>query len=332
MGRVAVLYNEPAEGAGPAETDVLVQVDAVCAALSPAWDVVRVGVSLDLAVLDVALDRLRPDVVFNLVEALGGSDRLATLVPLLLDARRITYTGVGSAAQLAVADKVTAKAWLREAGLPTPNWYLAESEPAGVFPGSGCYIVKACHEHASLGMDDGAVVCASGAEDLAVEIARRSDCFGTPFFAERFVAGREFNLALLQDGADVLVLPAAEIDFSAFERGKPRIVGWDAKWSPASFEYQCTPRRFDFPAQDVPLLERLRSLAKQAWSLFGLRGYARVDFRVDPCGDPWILEVNFNPCLSPDAGFAAALDVAGISFREGIARIVAAAATDGSPR
>ena len=55
---------------------------------------------------------------------------------------------------------------------------------------------------------------------------------------------------------------------------------------------------------------------------FDLHGYARVDFRVDGEGRPWILEVNANPCLSPDAGFAAALARADIPFHDAVARIL----------
>ena len=65
-----------------------------------------------------------------------------------------------------------------------------------------------------------------------------------------------------------------------------------------------------------------RRLALECWRLFGLRGWARVDFRVDAAGQPWILEVNANPCLSPDAGFAAALARSSISFDEAIRRIL----------
>ena len=113
-----------------------------------------------------------------------------------------------------------------------------------------------------------------------------------------------------------------EIDFSAFPPDKPRIVGHAAKWREDSFEFHHTPRRFDFPAEDEELLDRLRGLARSCWELFRLRGYARVDFRVDGDGQPWILEINTNPCLSPDAGFAAALERAGIAYDEAIRRIV----------
>ena len=117
-------------------------------------------------------------------------------------------------------------------------------------------------------------------------------------------------------------LPPAEIDFAAFPDDKPHIVGYRAKWDADSFEYHHTPRRFDFPANDRPLLDRLSQLAIQCWREFGLRGYARVDFRVDEAGRPWILEINANPCLSPDAGFAAAVEQAGIGYDQAIERIV----------
>ena len=91
-----------------------------------------------------------------------------------------------------------------------------------------------------------------------------------------------------------------------------------------SFEYKNTPRRFDFPAYRSPLLEEIRALAKKCWKLFSLSGWARVDFSAWRRGEgrPWILEINANPCLSPDAGFAAALDRAGIPFDEALQRIV----------
>ena len=143
-----------------------------------------------------------------------------------------------------------------------------------------------------------------------------------PCFAERYVEGREFNLSVLAGPEGPEVLPPAEIDFSAFPPGEPRIVGNRAKWDAGSFVFQNTPHLFEFPPSDQPLLERLSRLAREAWHLFRLGGYARVDFRVDEAGEPWILEINANPCLSPDAGFAAALIQASIPFPQAIARIL----------
>src|SRR5208282_3020872 len=92
-----------------------------------------------------------------------------------------------------------------------------------------------------------------------------------------------------------------------------------------SFEYANTPRRFEFPAEDEPLLQVLTSMSRKCWQEFELRGYARVDFRVDNAGRPWVLEINTNPCISPDAGFMAAAVRAGLSIEEVVRRIIAEA-------
>ena len=115
--------------------------------------------------------------------------------------------------------------------------------------------------------------------------------------------------------------PPAE-SFDAYPRGKVRR-GYRSKWEEGSFEFNHTPRSFEFPETDAPLLARLKELALKCWRLFDLRGYARVDFRVNREGRPWILEVNANPCLSPDAGFHATTLQAGLNFTEVLRRIIA---------
>ncbi len=324
---VAILYNAVSADAGPDEQDVLVQVDAVRSALLRLTHrVTTVPCTLDLAALKSRLVEARPDVVVNLVEALAGADRLGALPPLVLEALGIACTGSTGAAFLVTTDKPLAKRWLSRAGLPTPGWVTLQDASGGAaFPGT--YIVKACAEHASLGLEADSIVTARDAGSLRDMIAARSRDSGRSCFAEEFVPGREFNLSLLAGGDDAVpeVLPPAEIDLSALPADAPRIVGYRAKWDPQSAEYQATPRRFDLPASDAPLLDEMRRLSRACWNLFGLRGYARVDFRVDAAGRPWILEVNVNPCLSPDAGFAAALERAGIPYGEGVRRIIAAA-------
>jgi D-alanine-D-alanine ligase len=120
------------------------------------------------------------------------------------------------------------------------------------------------------------------------------------------------------------------MDFSTFPNGKPHIIGHRAKWHETSFEYHHTPRSFRFPEKDRPLIEHMKRLALICRRLFGLRGYVRIDFRVDDAGQPWILEINTNPCLSPDAGFAAAVQEAGMEYDDAIGRIVQSALKDGN--
>jgi D-alanine-D-alanine ligase len=174
-------------------------------------------------------------------------------------------------------------------------------------------------------LGDAAVVAATTLYEIVPLVRQRKALTGKPFFAERYIEGREFNLSLLGVGASPEVLPPAEIDFSTFPAEKPRIVGFDAKWLDSSFEFQNTPRHFEFPIADAALLRRLNDLAVACWRLFALRGYARVDFRVDESGQPWILEINTNPCIAPASGFAAALEQSGRAYAAGLQQIIEAA-------
>jgi D-alanine-D-alanine ligase len=327
---ILILHQEVSDELSPqivaAEEDVLVQVHAVRQALQTLGHTVSaLSCTLNLKALH---DRLRehvPDLVFNLVESLGGHDVLGCLVPSLLDALKIAYTGTPAHGLFLLADKLIMKQWLRAHGLPVPDWWSPRSEP-NVALEPGTYLIKTVSQHASFGIEDHSVLDVTDTEALPEAVAATAARLGHECFAERYIEGREFNLSLLAssstDGRTVDVLPPAEIVFDQFPPHQPRIVGYRAKWEEGSLEYQRTPRRFCFPPEDRQLLERLQSLARRCWQIFGMGGYGRVDFRVDTNGNPWILEVNANPCLSPDAGFAAALKEARITFEDAIARIV----------
>jgi D-alanine-D-alanine ligase len=311
------------------DQDVLVQVEAVsCALIKLGHETASVACTLNLAAMLNQVCAIRPDLIFNLVESLGGSDSLVYLPHAVLDAAGISYTGNRTDSHFLTAHKVLGKERLQFAGLPTPAWIdgINDHQPSLPAPlpkgeGSNKWIIKGVWDQASRDLDEEAIVAGS-LEQVREALDARIRRTGRASFAERFIEGREFNLGLPTGPEGVEVLPPAEIDFSAFPSEKPRIVGHRAKWDEDSFEYKNTPRTFDFREADRSLLTELRSLAKKCWSLFSLRGWARVDFRVDAEGRPWILEINTNPCLSPDAGFAAALDRAGIPFEEAIRRIV----------
>jgi D-alanine-D-alanine ligase len=219
--------------------------------------------------------------------------------------------------------KPATKRLLALGGVRTPAWMTAEAVLAGPPRFPPPWIVKNAWEHASIGLDDASV--AADADALRRAIERRAAAERLEdLFLEEFVDGREFNLSVLgRRAAEPEVLPAAEIRFVEFPAGKPRMVGYRAKWDEGSPEYGRTPRTFEFPPEDAALLAELAAISRRCWSLFGLRGHARVDFRVDARGVPWVLEVNANPCISPDAGFAAAAARAGLSMRDTVARIVA---------
>ncbi len=140
--------------------------------------------------------------------------------------------------------------------------------------------------------------------------------------AETFLPGRELNVSLLAGEAGVEVLPIAEILYQDFPEGMSRVLGYEAKWDEGSFACTHTVRHFPDDPADEGLLARAREISRAAWKIFGLKGYARVDLRLDAAGEPHILEVNANPCLAADAGFMAAAERAGLSAKDVVERIL----------
>ena len=98
------------------------------------------------------------------------------------------------------------------------------------------------------------------------------------------------------------MLPIAEILFEGLEANAPKIVDFDAKWTPDSAAYIGTPRRFGLERNEPELAKKLKQFALASWNLFGLNGYARFDFRVDPTGKPFVIDVNPNPYLASRCG------------------------------
>ena len=271
-------------------------------------------VALDLALVE-RLPSRRPLVIFNLVDAIDGDGRLAPRVPARLDALGTTYTGCTTRALLATLSKVGTKLRLANAGLPTPEW---SADGTGLDP-EVRVIVKAVWEHGSLGLDETSVMrCA----DARKAIPARTLCLQTEHFAEAYVEGREFHLSLLERMWGVEVLPIVELLFEGVETCEPKIYGFDGKWTPDSAAYIGTARRFGLEQDEPELATTLKQFALACWTLFGFRGYARVDFRVDPTRTPFIIDVNPNPYLSRDAEDAAAAAQAGLSYQDLIASIV----------
>jgi D-alanine-D-alanine ligase len=342
--RIVILHQAITDQDTIEDRDVLVQVETVSQALRQlGHKTFALPCTLNLESMLCQIRALQPELVFNLVESLGGCDSLVYLSHAVLDSAGIPYTGNRTESHFLTAHKLLAKEQLHYAGLPTAMWIeegarlvlghvsLIENDfqsmdndrclTVNENPTSAKWIIKGVWDQASRDLDEESVIVGTR-EEVSEALRERIRRTHRPSFAEQFIEGREFNVSLLTGATGVEVLPPAEIDFSAFPPEKPRIVGHRAKWQEDSFEYQNTPRTFDFPDSDGPLLEELKSLAKQCWSLFSLHGWVRVDFRVDADGQPWILEINTNPCLSPDAGFAAALARAGIPFENAIRRIV----------
>jgi D-alanine-D-alanine ligase len=319
---VLVLYEGPGAGARPDELDTLVQVRQVTEAIEELhWAASAAEVDLNLGRTLECLLRTRPHCIFNLVESLNGRGELIGVVPALLESTAIPFTGSGSDAINLSSQKILAKRWMRLHDVPTPDWLTAAEAADERREDDRTWIVKSLWEHASLGLDDGSVV--QGCVAARQRISQCTEQHGGTWFAEQYIDGREFNVSIIEQNGQPYLLPIAEMTFVDYPLGKPKIVGYPAKWDESAPEYAATRRQF--AVIDEAVREQLTVVSRRCWALFGLRGYARVDIRLDGENIPWVLEVNANPCLSRDAGFAAAAAEAGFRYNQVVDMVLQAA-------
>jgi D-alanine-D-alanine ligase len=327
--RIVVIYNTDydAEESVTANTPDATSVRASAKAIANA--LVEGGYEIELIGLHGVevygvLERIaanKPDLLFNLCESMDGEPQNEPTFAGLLDLLRIPYSGANLLALASCLYKFRTKEILTAHGVPTPPYRVIEADAQLQDPALDkleypCF-VKLVHEDASLGITE-ANVCAS-ADELRVRARELMDEFKQGVLVERFIEGREINVTLFGYRDTVEVLPLHEISFDAMPAGRPRIVSYAAKWDESHVDYAGTkPVPLDASREQNA---RIEQVARAAFAAMDLRDYGRVDMRLDASGTPWVIDVNPNPDISPDAGVARAAAAAGMNYPQMVSRI-----------
>lgn len=290
------------------ELDTITQVNEVSICLNQLGYQVQKAPCSSVSHIEEAINRIKPDVVFNMVESLYGSDKNMYLAPALLDALHVPYTGNSAESIFLSSDKNLVKQRLKQHGIKVPETAKSDSDEL--------FIVKSTTEHASFGIDSNSVVKGFAAAEKLIR--HKKNIYGGEWLAETYIEGREINVAIIGNSktGKILVLPPAEIIFQDFETTTPKIVDYAAKWDEDSFAYHNTPRQFISDSSEFI------AIAKQCFLSLNLNGYARVDFRQNNAGDIYVIDINPNPCLSLDAGFIAAAEQFGLRQQDIIKQLI----------
>lgn len=250
-----------------------------------------------VAVSSAQFDIRSTDVVFLALHGGAGEDGR---IQAMLDLAGMTYTGSNHIASAAAMDKDLAKRLFRSAGVPTADWLMAPVDSATVHQTLGWpVVVKPSKQGSTVGLS---VVRA--AADLARAIASAST-FDDEVMVERFIAGREFTVGILEGEA----LPVGEILVPG------EVFDYQSK-------YQHGGAREVFPA-DLPAPETrvLQDHALRAHRALKLGAYSRIDFRRDADGRFWCLEANSLPGMTATSLLPQAAKAAGIDFPTLLERI-----------
>ncbi|HWJ43760.1 MAG TPA: ATP-grasp domain-containing protein [Gaiellaceae bacterium] len=321
--KIVLLHG--ADAAEPPEDPVLGQIEEALRTLD--HEVARVSVGPDVEAVIAALRSADPAIVFNLAESFDGKSALESNVAALLNLLGLRYTGSSPAGLLMAGDKSLTKQVLGFQSVPTPQF-------ATVFRGALDHvgdlkfplIVKPPQEDASLGITSKSVV--RDIKELFGTMDSLQREFQSPVMVEEFIEGREYYVGVLGN-VSPQARPVIELDFSAFPADRPRVASYEAKWGEGGTggtgetgaEFAGT--KSIFPTDLSPeLVKRMQDVAVEAFGALRLRDYGRVDLRVTPEGEVYVIEVNPNCYLEKSGEFARAAAEAGIPHEALVGRIL----------
>jgi len=278
------------------------------------------GLSDEIVAVRHALEEHLPHLAFNLLNQFRGVRLYESYVVSHLELLRCPYTGCNPRGLLLCGDKALTKKILRFHRIPTPGF--------GVIPrGHKVHVprrlrfplfVKAAAEESSIGIAQASVVSDESA--LRERVTFVHEKLRTAALVEEYVAGRELTVGVVGNQR-LQALPVWEMTFENLPEGSEPIATAKVKWDLA---YQKrvgirTGRARGLPEGVELGIERL---AKRAYRVLGLSGYARLDLRLSEEGRVSLLEVNPNPDLCADEDFAASAKAAGLEYPALLSRLM----------
>jgi len=320
--KVLILHSDIPPDATPDELDVLDEANYLASGLiESGFDVSLLPFKLNLDALKTQLSEINPDAVFNLVETIEADGRLIGIAPLLFDHLKLPYYGCSAETIMLTSNKIFTKKVLETSNIPTASYICLDNIDKAVIKPDIKYIFKSVWEHASVGLEDNCVRNIISKKEL-YDYLKKCKNEGKPMFAEEYIDGREFNVAMIGSYEDFEILPVSEIEFIDYPDDKPKIIDYKAKWIEDTFEYDHTIRTFEPYEKEKILCGKLQEISNACWIAFELNGYARIDFRVDKNGNPFVLEINANPCITEVSGFTSSAKQAGYDLKEVLKKIM----------
>lgn len=327
-GKVLICYNEPTryydnylgkdfsdskDNVDLSEREFLNQIALIKKSLLKKYmSVETLPINSDIKSAMKKILNYSPDMIFNFVESIEGNSNYESYVAGLFDLLGIPYTGNGSIALGNCLIKSRTKLILQSHGIRTPKHFVAS---ANELPDKNNFslkfpvILKLAREDASIGISEFSVV--QNFDSMKERLDYLFTTFNQEVLIEEYIDGRELNVAILGDQ----ILPISEILFDGLPDNLPKIITYEAKWSPESTYYKHTTPKCPALLDDA-LRQKIEKMARESFEALECRDYARVDIRLNQKNIPYVIEVNPNPDISPDTGFVRSAAAAGIGYEE----------------
>ena len=330
--RIAVVFDTAYDGWEDADfkNEVAAEVEepeyeVAEALMANGHDVLLLGVHDDLTHLIERVREYEPDLVFNCAEGFHGDASLDYVFPAVLEAEGFPYTGTPPLGLLATRSKAMSKKVLAHHGIRVPGFttYHLHDESHGAGDLGFPLIVKPLLEDASEGIALASVVHDS--EALAERVAYIHKSFEQAAIAEEFIDGRELYVSVVGNGEDLEILPLVELVFDKnLSQPHERIATKSAKWDLSYRKRRGIQNVFARPVA-ASAAAQIAEICRVAFRTLWLRDYARIDVRLTPDNEVWVIEVNANPFISFGHDTANAAEKKGMDYYAFVQRLVTVA-------
>lgn len=311
---------ESAEGIDLSEKEWKTEYDVVTGLRQLGHDVLAVGVRDDLLVIRTVVDDWRPHIAFNLLEEFSGVATYDQNVVSYLELLGVPYTGCNPRGLMLARDKALSKKILHYHRIAIPEFITVPVGRSVKRPKELGFplFVKSASEEASLGISQASIV--EDETKLQERVAFIHQSVGTTALIERYIEGRELYVGVMGNRRTD-VFPVWELDLSKMPEEAKRIATERVKWSR---KYQNKYGITSGQAEGLPegITERAQNIARLVYRALGLSGYARIDLRLDPYGQLYVLEANPNPQIAQGEDFAQSAELAGWSYPTLLQRIL----------
>jgi D-alanine-D-alanine ligase len=275
-----------------AEWDAPETIAAVQCALEERHQVIPIDAGKDAY---AALERTRPDIVFNIAEGKSGPCREG-FIPSILEHLQIPYTASDPLTLNICLDKSRTKEILTFHGLPTSRFRVVSDNNFSFNSLHYPLMVKPLYEGSSIGIRNDSLVTTK--QEMRERVLWLLNAYHEPALVEEFLSGREFTVPIIGNGTEARVLPIVEILFDSLPQGVNPIYSYEAKWI---WDQSSNPLEiFQCPARlSGELRSEIESLCLRAYQVLRCRDWCRIDVRLDASGRPHIIELNPLPGILP---------------------------------
>lgn len=263
------------------------------------------------------------DMVLNLAEAFGGGNANETLVPEMLEALEIPFTGASAHNMHITLDKEKTKLVLAHYRIPLAKHQIFRSVKNNLVSGLKFpMIVKPIREEASIGIYQDSVV--SSHEQLYAKVQTVLEKYNQPAIVEEFIEGREISVGIIGNVSDFTIFPPLEFIFPEAQSSFEKIRSYEYKWGGKK-------EQMILASLPKKITRKLEKYTKIAYEATECQDYARMDYRINDAGNIYLLEVNYNPGIGPNTqGLNNTLTMmasfVGLSFEDLVEKIVLIAA------